>query len=195
MSIISPNSRLVKYGLQLTKTAIFQTILARAGGIMAHPMKMFDLLKKATQKTKKYNNFSEFSMDMGSHFYTLSEMVKASVKGDYLGLRKADVAMIVAAIIYFISPLDLVPDAIPFIGLLDDISLLTWLINKLSVEMEQFTNWRIAQNSLEAVPTIDIEYEDLTYNELYKEAQAQDITGRSGMKKAELIKALKNRKN
>src|SRR4029077_12096648 len=37
------------------------------------------------------------------------------------------ILMIVAAVIYFVSPFDLIPDSIPVLGLVDDASVLTFV--------------------------------------------------------------------
>ena len=49
--------------------------------------------------------------------------------------------LIVAAVIYFVNPLDLVPDIIPLTGLTDDFAVLLWVYNSVSNEVERFIEW------------------------------------------------------
>ena len=47
------------------------------------------------------------------------------------GLRKADVAAVIGALLYCISPFDLIADFIPVIGLLDDLFVITSMLKYL----------------------------------------------------------------
>ena len=48
-----------------------------------------------------------------------------------------DKAMIIGALGYLISPLDVLPDAIPIVGLSDDLTVLLFVINKIWVEVPE----------------------------------------------------------
>ena len=45
--------------------------------------------------------------------------------------------MIIGALGYLISPLDVLPDAIPIVGLTDDLTVLLYVINKIWVEVPE----------------------------------------------------------
>lgn len=60
-------------------------------------------------------------------FYTLQSK-NVSVK---------DKALIIGALGYLISPLDVIPDAIPIVGLGDDLSVLVYVINKIWVDVPE----------------------------------------------------------
>ena len=47
-------------------------------------------------------------------------------------------SIVVAALIYFVTPLDAVPDFIPFAGFLDDIGVIAWTIKFLGKELEGY---------------------------------------------------------
>ena len=71
-------------------------------------------------------------------------MVKAAKKGDY----KMDVKSVLIpslAIIYIISPLDIIPDWIPVIGALDDLGLLALTIPFIVKEVDKFLVWEEEQ--------------------------------------------------
>ena len=67
-------------------------------------------------------------------------MLKAAMKGEY-SLNKKSMIISVLTLIYLISPLDFIPDWIPFLGVFDDIGLLMMVISKLSKEAEDFLLW------------------------------------------------------
>ena len=51
-------------------------------------------------------------------------------------VSKSDKALIVGALGYMISPLDAVPDAIPIVGLTDDLAVLVYVLKKVWVNVE-----------------------------------------------------------
>jgi curved DNA-binding protein CbpA len=71
----------------------------------------------------------------------LYALFKDSVNGKY-ELPPASVAMIGGGLLYFILPADLIPDFIPVIGYLDDMAVLTTIMNSLSKEIGEHRIWK-----------------------------------------------------
>jgi curved DNA-binding protein CbpA len=71
----------------------------------------------------------------------LYALFKDSVKGNY-SLHAANVAMIGGGLLYFILPADLIPDFIPLVGYLDDLAVLTTIMNSLKGEINAYRNWK-----------------------------------------------------
>jgi len=71
----------------------------------------------------------------------LARMLKAWMGGTYHGLSAQTLVAIVAALLYFINPLDVVPDFIPGLGYVDDAALIAWLLKSLAGDLDQFRNW------------------------------------------------------
>ena len=68
-------------------------------------------------------------------------LFKDSVKGNYK-LHPANVAMIGGGLLYFLLPADLIPDFIPLVGYLDDLAVLTTIMNSLKGEINAYRAWR-----------------------------------------------------
>jgi curved DNA-binding protein CbpA len=71
----------------------------------------------------------------------LYALFKDSVKGNYK-LHPASVAMIGGGLLYFILPADLIPDFIPIVGYLDDLAVLTTIMNSLKGEINEYRAWK-----------------------------------------------------
>ena len=71
----------------------------------------------------------------------LYALFKDSVKGNYK-LHTANVAMIGGGLLYFILPADLIPDFIPLVGYLDDLAVLTTIMNSLKGEINAYRGWK-----------------------------------------------------
>ena len=52
---------------------------------------------------------------------------------------------VVAGLMYFLSPVDAIPDFIPVFGMLDDVAVLAWLMKVLDDELNAFRAWRKRQ--------------------------------------------------
>ncbi len=69
------------------------------------------------------------------------KMIKQTVKGEYKGLSNDSLVIFIAAFLYFLNPLDLIPDFLMPIGLTDDLSLLVWVFAKFKGELESYKAW------------------------------------------------------
>jgi len=54
---------------------------------------------------------------------------------------------VVAGLLYFVAPLDAIPDWIPGFGFIDDLAVLGWVMRKWSGELEAFRAWRDSQTA------------------------------------------------
>lgn len=90
----------------------------------------------------------------------LQALCVAYWRGEYRAIDKRALVAVVAGLLYFVSPLDAIPDWIPVIGFLDDLAVLAWVMGKWSKELDAFRAWQAAQSpevlaDLERVPAPD----------------------------------------
>lgn len=72
----------------------------------------------------------------------LQALCLAYWRGEYRAISKKSLITVVAGLMYFLSPIDAIPDFIPVFGMLDDIAVLAWVMNTLSGELSAFRAWR-----------------------------------------------------
>jgi uncharacterized membrane protein YkvA (DUF1232 family) len=75
----------------------------------------------------------------------LQALCLAYWRGEYRAISPKAMVSVVAGLMYFLSPLDLIPDWIPVIGMLDDIVVLAWVMKSLETELDAFREWRAKQ--------------------------------------------------
>lgn len=68
-------------------------------------------------------------------------------RGEYRAVSGKALLTVVAGLAYFLSPLDLIPDFLPGLGLLDDVAVLSWIMRTWSGELDAFAAWRDAQST------------------------------------------------
>jgi uncharacterized membrane protein YkvA (DUF1232 family) len=71
----------------------------------------------------------------------LVRLLKAWKDGSYRGLSVRTLASLVAALIYVVSPVDLMPDLIPGIGVIDDAAVLVFLLHSMAQDLAAFRVW------------------------------------------------------
>jgi uncharacterized membrane protein YkvA (DUF1232 family) len=70
-----------------------------------------------------------------------SRIASAYATGKYRDISWKSVLIVLAAIIYFLNPIDLIPDFIPVLGLTDDFSVLLWVYSTVGKEVDKFLTW------------------------------------------------------
>ena len=75
----------------------------------------------------------------------LQALCLAYWRGEYRAISPKALVSVVAGLMYFLSPIDAIPDFIPMFGMLDDIAVLAWLMKTLDDELSAFRLWRTRQ--------------------------------------------------
>jgi uncharacterized membrane protein YkvA (DUF1232 family) len=74
----------------------------------------------------------------------LLRLLKAYASGRYKQIQASRIILVMAALIYIVSPIDAIFDFLPG-GYIDDAAIVIWLFNVLSEEIESFRKWEIEQ--------------------------------------------------
>lgn len=119
----------------------FEIALRRASAIAGKRTRLLIVLAQLAAKLREVNWKNVSVASAREKFLVLGRMVKAYAVGDYREVKWKNILLIVAAIIYFVSPIDLLPDLIPITGLTDDFGILLWVYNTLSAEIDKFLTW------------------------------------------------------
>ncbi|UJP67087.1 DUF1232 domain-containing protein [Mongoliitalea daihaiensis] len=72
-------------------------------------------------------------------------MIQAHKKGDFKVSSKS-LMLMVLGLVYFVSPLDIIPDVMPVIGFADDLSVLIAVYNAIKHEVDEFLAWEKNQD-------------------------------------------------
>lgn len=71
-------------------------------------------------------------------FTTLVELLKAYATGEYRDVPRKSLLLVAAGILYFVTPIDVIPDFLLGFGYLDDLTVLTYVIGIVRDEIERF---------------------------------------------------------
>lgn len=68
-------------------------------------------------------------------------LIRAYFRGEYRNVSQDALVFIIAAVGYLIDPFDLIPDEIPFLGFLDDATVVAFAITKTRGALDDFMIW------------------------------------------------------
>lgn len=99
-------------------------------------LKTPDSLKKLSDDLSGYMN-KDGLKNVQNQLVQLYDYVKLLLTKGYYDYKDHTLVLIIAVIIYVVSPIDLIPDYLPSIGLIDDSALVGWLFQKLGDKLNQ----------------------------------------------------------
>lgn len=81
------------------------------------------------------------------HLKLFIRMVKMHFSGKYTAFSTKSILVMIAGLIYFVTPLDLIPDFIPALGFTDDITVIFFIYRSLKTDIEHFSEWEKSKRS------------------------------------------------
>ena len=130
--------------IELTEERIGMAIEERkeeAMQLLKEKDKLEVYLLKAEEKLKNME-----SVDVGfENVPILLSMIRAYVKKEYTDVPLMTIVGILAAIIYYVAPHDLIPDYIPYVGKVDDVLVMAFIMNLVAADVQIYRDWREEQ--------------------------------------------------
>jgi uncharacterized membrane protein YkvA (DUF1232 family) len=96
------------------------------------------LLEATRQKSEKHAGMLR---NLWTDFWTLWRFVRAWRDGEYRNVPWKSIVMAILGLLYFLDPIDLIPDFIPVIGYLDDGVVLAFVAKAIHSDLEKFREW------------------------------------------------------
>jgi uncharacterized membrane protein YkvA (DUF1232 family) len=120
------------------ESKFFRRATERARRIAGDPQKLRDIADKAGRsRAIGAGPFGAVADD----FRALIRLVVAYARGHYREIPVDSLVMVVACLIYVVSPLDFIPDTIPGIGVVDDLAVVGWVLKMVHDELDAFREW------------------------------------------------------
>ena len=117
-----------------------------AKAYVGHQGQLDWLIEKATRKSKRCYEFL-LAPQILLRLLRAQLMVKFCAPADAI-------LMAIAAVIYFVSPFDLIPDSIPVLGLIDDTSVITSVARANLTLISNFRNGKLSLTGAESFARI-----------------------------------------
>src|SRR5574340_1631727 len=107
------------------------------------PDKTKKLLDKAAKKAKRKKK--EPIGQVLEYFLALIRIVRAYIRGEHRDMPWESIVLSIAAIIYFLSPVDFIPEFVPVVGYLDDMAVIAFVVKAIKTDLDNFLQWESEQ--------------------------------------------------
>lgn len=126
---------------RVLKSRVFEQAKAKASDTVNNPEKLRALINNAGDKAARRGPgvLGEVWDALG----TCLRMLAAYAKGEYREIPWKSLVALVAALIYFIMPVDVIPDFILGFGFADDIALIAWTVKSIKGDIDRFAAWEV----------------------------------------------------
>jgi len=128
-------------GSRLSGNKFFQRAKEKAADIIGDRDSMNDLVSSSREKLQNINFEDSKITRMAVSLRVMARMIKAFANGKYRDLPWKSLLSLVGGLVYFLMPIDLIPDFIPFTGFLDDFTVIMLISGAFKQDIEEFLLW------------------------------------------------------
>lgn len=125
----------------ILENVFFKTAQSKAKVIKKNPLRLKRMIGAASLKFISAASTEGRLKTLKDDFNTLLSMLKAYMKGEYRAIKPQSILTIIAGMLYFLMPTDLIPDFVPVAGFIDDATVLAWVIASVRQETQLFADW------------------------------------------------------
>lgn len=116
------------------------TYQAKAEKIASNRDKLKELLHKASAKLTEVGDIPAVK-ESKSQIEVVFRMLKAYYNKEYRGISSRTLGLLVLGLLYFVLPVDFIPDFIPLVGYIDDLTVILAIFKSLNTDVEKFLEW------------------------------------------------------
>ena len=125
----------------MSKESSIKEYISKAKKIINDDEKLKKLIEDVLKKMKEISSDKKTSAKLNDSLRLFIRIINAYTSKEYTYVPWKTICLIVAGLIYFIYPVDLIPDFIPVSGLIDDIALIAWIYESIQDDIDNFLEW------------------------------------------------------
>jgi uncharacterized membrane protein YkvA (DUF1232 family) len=128
-----------RYEKAAVRSQAFARAILDAASYSRDPEGLRRLFEEASQKVAAIPK--EPFKDSWPYLQTMLRMIRAYFRGEYRNVSQDALIYIIAAVSYLVDPFDLIPDEIPFLGFLDDATVVSFAVARTRGALDDFMIW------------------------------------------------------
>ena len=126
---------------RLSGNRFYQKAKEKASGIVGDKERMSALVSSSREKLQSINFEDSKISRLAVNLRVIIRIIKAYANGSYREMPWKSLLALVGGVVYFLMPLDLIPDFIPFTGFMDDFTVIMLLSGAFQQDIEDFLIW------------------------------------------------------
>jgi len=128
---------------EITASTAFRRATAESESFANEPERLLKLLQVAREKINHIPRgpFAE----TWPYLMAMIRLLTGFQKGEYRDISTQNLHLIVATIIYFVSPFDVIPDSVPIFGHLDDALVVRMAVKSVGADLDAFMAWETSK--------------------------------------------------
>ena len=125
----------------MNKEKSLKDYLSKAKIIINDDQKLKKLIDDVLKKLKKISSDKKINAKLNDSLRLFIRIINAYTSKEYPYVPWKTICLLVAGLIYFIYPIDLIPDFIPIAGIIDDVALIAWIYESIKEDIDNFLKW------------------------------------------------------
>lgn len=129
----------MRYEKAALRSSAFARATLNAKSYATDPELLRKLLEEALAKAAAIPK--EPFKDNWPYLLAMLRLIRAFHRGSYRHVAEEALLSIIAALSYLVDPFDLIPDEIPFLGFVDDATVVAFAVTKTKEPLDDFMIW------------------------------------------------------
>lgn len=119
----------------------FRITLQQAKKLISNPKRTSELMNKAMDKSNSTEAKTPLLIEMKENISLFFQMLRDFFTGKYRKFSPRTSVKLLAALLYFLLLIDLIPDFLAVIGFTDDAAVIAWVLNSISKDVRKYKHW------------------------------------------------------
>jgi Uncharacterized conserved protein len=125
------------------QSAFFRKAVSEAAEYAKKPERLKQLFEEARTKAKEIPRGAFF--ERWAYVMAMIRLIRAYYRGEYRDIPRQHFVIIVAAVLYFLTPADVISDWIPITGFVDDALVVSVALGAVRDDLDAFMGWETSQ--------------------------------------------------
>ena len=130
-------------GDEITQSAAFRRATSDAEAYAGDPKRLRKLVEDAVGKINitPRGPFAE----TWPYLMAMIRLIRDYQRAEYRDISESNLLTVIAAILYFVSPFDVIPDWVPVLGHIDDAFVVSLALKSVRLDLDTFMAWETAR--------------------------------------------------
>ena len=133
-------------GKRIVRGTLFARLKNKALVYLRDPDKLRDLVQKGSSKASAAGRGGPLR-GVWDGLLRLIRLLRAYARRQYTNVPLQSLILIVAGVLYFVLPIDVIPDIFVGIGFIDDAAVIAWVVSTVKAVLDDFARWEAARQA------------------------------------------------